>query len=139
MKLQLRVAAFCGGLLGAAVVQAGDPAAAATPKPEPAETPADPSGIKIYVDPATGQWSEQPVTEEQKRQATQAVSQDLSKITTIQHADGSIEYRMNGQMLESVVARRSADGTLQITCSEHGSTHDHGALPKPVQGARDVR
>jgi len=138
MKARLAAATVVLSLVASATAQAETPA-----RPTQTKTPetgaAPQQGMRIYIDPATGAWVDTPVTEEQKQEAARAApAVDFSKIDTIVHADGSIEYRMNGQMLESVVATRNADGTLRLVCSEHGLDHGHGPIA-PAQGGRDVR
>lgn len=112
------------------------------PAPASANGAAEP-GMKIYVDPATGKWTDRPVTEEQQREAAAQVDTfDASKVETINHPDGSIEYRMNGQLVDTIVATRGADGKLHMVCSQHGlEEHVHGAMSTTTstQGARDDR
>lgn len=138
MKARMTAAAIVMGLVASATAQAQSPTRPTEIK-APATTAIPQQGMRIYIDPATGAWVDSPVTEEQKQEAARAAGAvDFSKIDTILHADGSIEYRMNGQMLESVVATRNADGTLRLVCSEHGLDHGHGPVV-PAQGGRDVR
>ena len=127
-------------LLVAGVAQAADESKqnANNDKVQEATVPA--SGMRIYIDPATGQWSDRPVTEEQKQQAAAQVDTfDPSKIETIQHADGSTEYRTNGQMVDTLVAKIGSDGKLHMVCSQHGLDHLIESTTAPSQGGPDVR
>lgn len=128
------------GLLAVGLAQAGTDEKQSADKAKAQETPAPASGIQIYIDPATGQWVDHPVTEEQKAQAAAQVDAfDPSKIETIQHADGSTEYRTNGQLVDTLVAKIGSDGKMHMVCSQHGLEHALETGKVPSQGGPDVR
>lgn len=131
---------FLVGALAVGCLNAKEVASPSPPqKPAASESPSA-SGMKIYIDPATGQWSSTPVTEQQKREAAAAVDTfDPASVETINHADGSIEYRNSG-LVDYIVATRASDGTLQVTCSQHGLEPGHAPVTTTTQtGGRDVR
>ncbi|MGB8635615.1 MAG: hypothetical protein WCD36_10060 [Rhodanobacteraceae bacterium] len=135
MNLRTVLLILATGLLATGMAQAADQKAKAKSSP-----PAAQSGVKIYIDPATGEWSQTPVTAEQQHNAAaSALPADASKVTQVMHADGSIEYRMNGQGMTAVTATRGADGKLHIMCSEHGLEHVHTAQPALEKGEPDER
>lgn len=127
-------------LLAAGVAHAADESKQDTNNAEVQEAAIPASGMRIYIDPATGQWSDRPVTEEQKQQAAMQVDTfDASKIETIEHADGSTEYRTNGQLVDTLEAKIGSDGKLHMVCSQHGLEHAVGSTKAPSQGGPDVR
>ena len=135
MKIRIVSSALLTGLLTMTAAQAAAQQAKAK-----SSAPAAQSGVKIYIDPATGEWSQTPVTAEQQHAAAQAApADDPSKVTQMMHADGSIEYRMNGQGMSAVTATRGADGKLHIQCSEHGLEHMHHAKSSSQEGHADER
>lgn len=134
MNIKILVLALVVGLFVVGVATAADQKTQDKQSP-----PVGQSGIKIHVDPATGEWIQTPVSSEQKRSAVTAPAAEVSKVTSMTHADGSIEYRMNGQFMQSIVAKRGADGKLKIVCSEHGLEHAHAKTPAPAKGMSDER
>ena len=122
---------------------AGSNAAVAdSPKTEPAKAAPSPtaaqSGMKVYVDPQTGQLTSRPPSQAEAAKLDSAFKEDFSKIQEIHKADGSTEWIFNGQVDSAMVAKVGADGKVEVVCSEHGLVHDH--LVAPVnQGGRDER
>ena len=107
-------------------------------KPETEKSAAAQSGMKVYVDPETGQLTSRAATQADAAALDSQFQQDFSKIQEIQKADGSTEWVFNGQVDSALVARRGADGKLEMVCAEHGVVHDHLAAPV-ANGARDEK
>ena len=107
-------------------------------KPETEKSAAAQSGMKVYVDPETGQLTSRPATQADAAALDSQFQQDFSKIQEIQKADGSTEWVFNGQVDSALVARRGADGKLEMVCAEHGVVHDQLAAPATT-GARDEK
>jgi hypothetical protein len=108
-------------------------------KAAPANSGVAQSGMKAYVDPQTGQLTSQPRTQAEAASLDSAFQEDYSKIQEIHKADGSIEWVFNGQVDSAIVAKRGADGKLEVVCAEHGVVHDHLKAPVTAQGGRDER
>lgn len=105
---------------------------------KPVQGSAGQAAMKAYVDPETGQLTSRPTSQADAAAADAMFQEDYSKIQEIHKADGSTEWVFNGQVDSAIVARRAADGQLEIECAEHGVVHDH--LKAPVrQGVRDDR
>ncbi|UXI69530.1 post-PEP-CTERM-1 domain-containing protein [Tahibacter amnicola] len=119
------------GVLFAASVHAADKSPAAD------SVGAADAGMRAYVDPETGRLVDRPVTAEQARAATMGPTVDISKIQMIQHANGTKQWKFNGQADEMMVATRAADGSLQMRCAEHGTVHSQEV--EPVLETRDDR
>jgi hypothetical protein len=128
--------------LAVGVALGANPAFADPPKQEAQATPVKPvagqSAMKAYVDPETGQLTSRPATQADAASAGAMFQEDYSKIQEIHKADGSTEWIFNGQVDSAIVARRGADGQLEIGCAEHGLVHDHLMAPAR-QGGRDDR
>lgn len=91
-------------------------------KSAPAATPAP--QMRAYIDPETGKLIDHPVTEEQKRAATQATKTAApAKVQEIRHVDGSIETILNGAADAQLTATVGKDGKIRYECSD--ATHHH--------------
>lgn len=55
-------------------------------------------------------------------------SSDASKVTMEVLADGTRLYHMNGQGMQSVVAHRRADGSIEFTCSDRAEQAERQGL-----------
>jgi hypothetical protein len=113
-------------------VQAGEP-----PVGKP-QTTVNESAVKMYVDPESGRLVSRPANATQAAALDGQFQQDFSKVQEIHKTDGSIEWVFNGQVDSALVAKRDANGKLQIVCSEHGQVHDHLNAPL-AKGKRDDR
>lgn len=124
--------------LGAAALSTMFAASAYAGADKPAAQTAEPavqSAMRAYVDPETGRLVDRPVTEQQARDAAQAVTTgDAAKVTRIDHANGMRQYNLNGQADEALVAIVRADGSLEYRCSEHGV-----AVGQPHDLAKETR
>ncbi|PIV34319.1 MAG: hypothetical protein COS34_04675 [Lysobacterales bacterium CG02_land_8_20_14_3_00_62_12] len=90
------------------------------------------AGMRAYVDPATGKLVSQPVTAEQKRQATTvdpAFSQDSSDLRVVQMPDGSTMMDLQGRFQQATVVAKQSDGSLSTYCNDADhltlGTHRH--------------
>jgi hypothetical protein len=130
-----------GALLLAALPLAGHCEKPATPANKPAASAPTESAMRAYVDPETGGLVDHPVTDKQRLDATKAMpAPDLSKVTEIHHADGTIEVQLNGQFEESVVAHVDAHGNRHIQCNEAGHHHEQEqSTDATAQETRDDR
>jgi hypothetical protein len=83
------------------------------------------AGLRIYRDPVTGQWLEQPKPLDDKsapRGPTLAMPQrDYSQVTTELMPDGSLSLKSNGQLRMAAGVRRKPDGTFEEVCLPAGS------------------
>lgn len=115
--------------------------AAEAPKPAPAPAPASTAnnpaaaGMRAYVDPETGQLVSAPVSQAQAKALDAQFQSDPDRVEEVRKADGSVEWKLNGQADSALVARRTASGKLEMVCAEHGVVHDHAAVQ--AQGGRD--
>ena len=134
---QIHVVAMAMSMaLGANVATADSSDDKARVKPEKSTT--NQTEMRAYVDPETGQLTSRPTSQADAAALDAPFKEDYSKIQEIHKADGSTEWIFNGQVDSAIVAKRGADGQLEIECAEHGAVHDH--LKAPVrQGGRDDR
>lgn len=114
----------------AAHVYASDKAAEA-----PAASSAAESGLRVYVDPQSGELVSQPVTEEQRQQAAAteaAFNQDNSDLVSVRMPDGSVMVDLQGRFQQATVATVQADGSIRTYCADadHAGQgqHSHGVL-----------
>ena len=160
--MQTRYSVLFGALLSAsAIVSAAEnPSAPATEKSKAdapqseaaqAQSAHAEAGLRVYVDPATGQIVSQPVTAEQQRAAAAADAANASfnqsdeGLQIVYFADGSSMMDLQGRFQLATVATAQADGTVRTSCNdadhlklgEH--THDPDAKPVVVNPIRDVR
>lgn len=107
---------------------AGDRKAESAPTPSAAKAQGE-AGMRAYVDPQSGQLVSEPVTDEQKRQATavdSAFSQDSSDLEVVHLPDGSTMMDLQGRFQQATVASVQSDGRLTTYCNDA----DHLALGK---------
>lgn len=101
-------------------------------------------GMRVYVDPATGQLVSAPGTDSQRVAAASdsSFSQDVSRITEATAADGSKMYILNGEFELALSASADASGKLHYACNnaEHAALAptDH-ASAHATAAARDDR
>lgn len=141
-----------GALLAVSAVAFAAPAEEAV-KPQSAQSQQSvqsEQGMRVYVDPATGELVSQPTTEEGKRAAaadakSQAFRQDDEGLVVEHHADGSMSMDLQGRFQQATVAEVQADGSIRTYCSDadhmklgHHS-HDETAQPVSVAPASDLR
>lgn len=107
------------GMTLAASAHAGADHASSKNEKTAAQPPAAQSAMRAYVDPETGMLVGHPVTEEQKRAATNALAPSTAKVTKIQHANGMREYDLAGRADEALVATVRPDGSLEYRCAGH--------------------
>lgn len=104
--------------------------------PAPAVTaPQGEVGMRAYVDPQSGQLVSEPVTDEQRRQATEvdpAFSQDSSDLEVVHLPDGSTMMDLQGRFQQATVASVQSDGRLTTYCNDA----DHLALGKHSHEAK---
>lgn len=104
--------------LAASTAQAADtPKTAATPAQ--AKAPEATNAMRAHIDPKTGELTETPIAP----QRPQNLTTYPSKVEEIQHADGMIEYRLNGEADSTQTASLDAAGNVAVHCAEHGTTH----------------
>lgn len=100
------------------------------------------AGLRVYVDPQSGELVSQPVTAEQRHQAATADSmfnEDTSDLVPVQMADGSIMVDLKGRFQQATVATVQADGSIRTYCSdaEHVAQglHSHEVLGTALPAA----
>lgn len=119
------------GMTLAASACAGTDEAAHKNEKAAAQPPAAQPAMRAYVDPETGKLVDRPVTPAQLREAVRdARAPDATKVTRIDRANGTRQYKLNGQADEALVATVRPDGSFEYRCSEHGvavgQPHDVG-------------
>ena len=102
------------------------------------------SGMRVYVDPESGQLVSAPVTDEQRAAAAgdKAFSQDASRATEAVAADGSRMYLLNGEFELALSASQDPNGSLRFGCADAAHAAllptEHASLHAPA-GANDDR
>jgi len=111
-----RTMAFAALLAAASAAQAAT-AEDAAKAPAPAEQAT--AGIRVYIDPATGKFSEKPVTDEQRRAAEAGiVSGPLAPMVETRHPDGTVQVDLNGHFEMANMAVVGPDGKLMRVCDD---------------------
>lgn len=93
------------------------------------------AGLRVYVDPQSGELVSQPVTPEQRRQAANAdaaFNQDTSDLVPVKMPDGSTMVDLQGRFQQATVATVQADGNIRTYCDDA----DHLALGTHVHDAQ---
>ena len=102
---------------------AGAGAADQKAKEQPATGNTAEVGLRVYVDPQSGELLSQPVTAEQRQQAANAdalFNQDNSDLVPVQMPDGSTMVDLRGRFQQATVATVQADGSIRTYCSDAG-------------------
>ena len=88
----------------------------------PADSREAPAGteLRAYIDPRTGELTNSPVTDEQRRFAQSLPRRDFSRMKLDYEPDGSVVLHTNGQLQMSVVVTQDADGTVHEQCLPSG-------------------
>lgn len=116
--------------------------AAATDKPAPATEPQAQSeidsGMRAYVDPATGKLRQPTPAEraEEARASAAAAKQRKDKgVRFVKRADGTVRAEdLEGRFMESMVVVRNADGSLNyVYANGDASQVDPAKIPAPAQ------
>jgi hypothetical protein len=148
--MQIRCTLMLGALLGASMMtNAATENAATEQNASPAQpSPVQASGLRVFIDPETGQLVSQPITEAQKK-AVEAVDpsfrQDDEGLQIVYFADGSSMMDLQGRFQQATVAEAQPDGSLRTYCDDadhlkHGNhTHDPDATPVTVNPTREER
>ncbi|MFN7550225.1 MAG: post-PEP-CTERM-1 domain-containing protein [Pseudomonadota bacterium] len=106
-------AALLAAALAAQAATAGE--AAKAPAPAAQAT----AGIRVYIDPATGKFSEKPVTDEQRRAAEAGIdSGPLAPMVETRHPDGTVQVDLNGHFEMANMAVVGPDGKLMRVCDD---------------------
>lgn len=107
--------------------------------------PSNAAGMRVYVDPESGDLVSAPVTAEQKAAAAadaEQFRQDDTGLREVIHADGSKSMDLEGRYELATQAHKSADGSVGYSCNDAAHVaqgkHDH-TQPAPAAPARDVR
>jgi hypothetical protein len=119
------------------------PTAAATPEkaalksaePCPADDTATQSGMRAFIDPATGQLRE-PTAEEAAELSRAGERRALARVApqVVQRPGGMISAQLGDEYMNDVVVRKNADGTLVFKCVPHSDGDK--ALAAPVRPAK---
>ena len=102
-----------------------------------AESVADSSGLRAYIDPVTGQLREATPDElaaEARVSASTAGGDGKAggSLVVVRRADGTMRaHDTEGRFMESVVATRSADGKITLSFVQGNGTSSH-VEPAPV-------
>jgi hypothetical protein len=84
-----------------------------------AAAPRATSGIRAYIDPASGKLTQgAPIGTPQRELPIPALEPDDSKLEILHRANGSIQVRFHGQRQATVYATLADDGTVQTHCVE---------------------
>jgi hypothetical protein len=114
---------------------AADQGAAEKAQPENVQAEA---GMRVYVDPETGQLTSTPVTPEQRAQAesSEAFRQDDTGLRVVHMPDGSSMMDLQGRFEQATAAQVTAEGKLQTYCSDADhlklGQHAHADAGAPV-------
>lgn len=92
------------------------------------------AGIRAYADPETGAVTARPVNPQQDR-ALAFPPIDMSKIKEVHNADGSTTW-IHENVQEAIVATRTSDGGVSLTCAEHGAIDGHVKAAKETANDR---
>ena len=124
MRFSFSRAAVCGAfVIALPLASHAAPASTTAPANKVAAptttTPASTPAIRAYVDPETGRLVGHPVTDEQKRAATQTLTTPrLDRVQEVHHADGSTEYVLNGAANAEIIATVGKDGKIHTHCTD---------------------
>jgi hypothetical protein len=125
----------CAALLTAALVAQASPA-----DEKPTKSSAGTSvGMRVYIDPATGKFTDRPVTEEQRRAAAEGIETGpLAPMVETRHPDGTVQVDLNGHFELASKAVIGPDGKLMRVCDDaaHGALGEHA---HPVAAAPQRR
>lgn len=140
MRAHTLIAALLGTLIFFLPTSAisAPPAPAAQPGQKPATNktaPAASAGMRVFIDPQTGQIIDHPVTAEQKRAAQQAQSVASPVVQTIVHPNGMIETRLNGAANAQIVATSDGHGHVHLRCNDAS----HQLLPQAQPQTPEAR
>lgn len=107
-------------IAGVAIMLAVCSVQAAPPEAAPTATEAvGSSGMRVYIDPATGKFTDRPVTEAQRRAAAEGIlSGPLAPMVETRHPDGSVQLDLNGHFEMASVAAIGPDGKLVRVCND---------------------
>lgn len=79
------------------------------------------AGLRVYVDPQSGELVSQPVTPEQRRQSANtdaAFNQDASDLVPVKMPDGSTMVDLQGRFQQATVATVQPDGSIRTYCND---------------------
>lgn len=93
------------------------------------------AGMRVYVDPQTGELVSSPVTAEQRQQASAAdaaFNQDNTDLVPVRMPDGSIMVDLQGRFQQATVATVQPDGSIRTYCNDADhvaqGVHNHDAI-----------
>ncbi len=113
---------------------AGRPAVDAPSLASSATGVAGEQGMRVYLDPVTGELTDGPVTPEQRAmdEAMALPQPDYSKVTFETLEDGTVMAHGNGQFESTSTIRIDAQGQTHVGCTHTGAQaeHGHAALPQ---------
>ncbi len=115
---------------------AGRPAVDAPSSASSAAGVAGEQGMRVYLDPATGELTDGPVTPEQRalEDVLALPAPDYSKITFETLEDGTVMAHGNGQFESTSTIRIDAQGQTHIACTRTGAHAEHGhAAPQQTR------
>jgi len=93
-------------------------------------------GVRVYLDPATGEMVDGPVLPEQRADSLALPAPDYSRVTFETREDGSVIAHSNGQFESTSTITLDTDGTVRIGCTQTGDHAKHG---HPAQSAEAPR
>jgi hypothetical protein len=84
------------------------------------QTPVASAGLRIYRDPASGEWLETPPPDAEGRSVAPQLDlprPDYRRMTVEMMPDGSTVLHTNGQIRMATMVRRRADGSFEEYCA----------------------
>ncbi len=97
------------------------PAPSGSPNDAREQTPAASAGLRIYRDPASGEWLETPPIGAEGRQTEpppiELPRPDYDRMRVEMMPDGSTVLHTNGQIRMATMVRRKADGSFEEYCA----------------------
>lgn len=111
-------------------------AAAPAQAPQAAASATEESGMRAFIDPATGQFREP--TSEEAAALTRFMAQALSFPAApqiVQHANGAVSAQLGEEYMNDVVVRKNPDGTLSWVCVPHPLSEDVLKTPAPAKSS----
>lgn len=127
----------------AVLLAAGMAAQAAPPQDAPTGQPADTSaGMRVYIDPETGRFTDKPVTEAQRRAAAEGIATGpLAPMVETRHPDGSVQVDLHGHFEMASMAVIGPDGGLMRVCNDaaHAAMGAHAHPRQAAPTKRDER
>ena len=117
---------------------------ASTPRPSDTHQPGDPAGaagMKVYLDPETGELQAGPAAAAQNEldvDTQDAVRRDSEGLKLVRHANGAISMDLQGRY-QSVATIRIDENGVATFCDDNGPGVDHNIRVQATAATPEVK